>query len=296
MKIIHSWLAEFFEPGALDKFTPEEIGDALTSLGLVCESIDPLGFSVDGVVVAQVKKLRSHPEADRIQLVDVDPGEAFNNGAETIQICCGADNLVEGQKVPLATIGTVMPGGMEIAKRKMRGEESNGMLCSGDELERPNGVDGIWILDDDATIGQPLKAYLGGESDYVYDLDLEGNRPDALSHLGVARDLAPKLGVNFVEPSPNVESSPELKTDSVKIDNQIPELCSRFGVRVLSDVSLNETPSWMADRLNAAGMRPINAVVDISNYVMLALGQPTHTYDLKLVEGNTLGVRMAKSE
>ena len=247
-------------------------------------------------MVAEVKKLRSHPEADRIQLVDVDPGPEFNNGEATIQICCGATNLVVGQKVPLATLGTVMPGGMEIAKRKMRGEESNGMLCSGDELERPNDVDGIWILDDDATVGQTLQAYLGADEDYVYDLDLEGNRPDALSHVGVARELAAKLRVAFVEPAPSVDGSAELKTADVSIANQIPELCTRFGIRVLSDISLNETPSWMTDRLNAAGMRPINSIVDISNYVMLELGQPSHTYDLDLLEGNTLGIRMATKD
>lgn len=284
MHVLLSWMREF----APIEGEPAFLAEQMTDLGMVVEEVTDTGQNWDGIIVARVAGLRPHPEADRIQLVDVD------TGAENLQVCCGAFNMSVGDLVPMATIGTVMPGGMEIARRKLRGEWSNGMLCSATELELGADADGIMILDPALPIGQDLTSAIGTEPDVLFDLDIEGNRPDALSVAGVTRDLAARLGVPFTLPSPKFTES-EPSTASVgSVDIGAPELCSRFGIRVLRNVTVGESPAWMASRLVAAGMRPINSVVDISNYVMLELGQPNHTYDLGLVPGGRLGVRMAR--
>lgn len=285
MKVLLSWLREF----APFEGDPDDLGATMTDLGMVVESIETVGANWDGIVVAKVLDLRKHPEADRIQLVDVDLGDG-----EPLQICCGAFNMAVGDLVPLAKLGTTMPGGLEIARRKLRGEWSNGMICSESELELGGDQDGIMVLEPSLTIGQPLADALGHETDILFDLDIEGNRPDALSVAGVARDLAARLGLAFSILSPAVGEVDPPAADRVSIDVQAPELCPRFGFRVLDNVSIGESPPWMAARLTAAGMRPINSIVDISNYVMLELGQPNHTYDLGLIDGKTIGVRMGR--
>lgn len=298
MKIVLSWLKEFFPEGVLDNYSTSELADTLTSLGLVVESVDLFGPKLDGIVVAKIINLREHPDADNIKLADVDAGTKFNEGAETIQICCGAPNIKVGDFVPLATIGTTMPSGMTISKRKMRGQDSNGMLCSADELELPGGdSDGLYILDQSqADIGKPLSDALNVEQEVVFDLDIEGNRPDALSVAGVARDLAAKLNLEFIQRVPKVSEDTSSNISSeASINNTLPELCPRFGLRIIKDIKVQPTPDWMSRRLEAAGMRAIDPIVDISNYVMLELGQPNHTYDLGLVSGSQLGVRLAKS-
>lgn len=286
MKVLLSWMREF---APLDG-DPEELADTMTDLGMVVEDVSITGPNWDGVVVARVLDLRPHPEADRIQLVDVDRGDGV-----PLQICCGAFNMNKGDLVPLATLGTTMPGGMEIARRKMRGEWSNGMLCSSAELELAGDADGIFILDPSLTVGRDLADALGAENDVLFDLDIEGNRPDALSVAGVTRDLAARLDVPFALPSPKFAESDRLDTAAqASVDIQAPGLCPRFGLRVLHDITIGQSPAWMAARLTAAGMRPINSIVDISNYVMLELGQPNHTYDLGLVPDGRLGVRMGR--
>ncbi len=290
MNVLLSWMREF----APIEGEPAFLAEQMTDLGMVVEEVTETGQAWDGIVVAKVEGLRPHPEADRIQLVDVNAGPGADGETETLQVCCGAFNMSVGDLVPLATIGTVMPNGMEIARRKLRGEWSNGMLCSATELELGADADGIMILDPDLPIGQDLSSAIGSEQDTLFDLDIEGNRPDALSVAGVTRDLAARLGVPFTLPSPKfTEADPSTAAQgSVEIAAQ--ELCSRFGLRVLRNVTVGESPAWMASRLVAAGMRPINSIVDISNYVMLELGQPNHTYDLGLVPGGRLGVRMAR--
>ncbi len=284
MKVLLSWMREF----APIEGEPAFLAEQMTDLGMVVEEVVATGRTWDGIVVAEVLDLRPHPEADRIQLVDVDAGDG-----EALQICCGAFNMAVGDLVPLATIGTTMPGGLEIARRKLRGEWSNGMLCSSTELELGDDADGILILDAGLTVGLPLADALGATADTLFDLDIEGNRPDALSVAGVTRDLAARLGVPFTLPSPKFAESEPSTAATGSVEIAAPELCARFGLRVLRNVTVGESPAWMATRLVAAGMRPINSVVDISNYVMLELGQPNHTYDLGLVPGGELGVRMA---
>jgi phenylalanyl-tRNA synthetase beta chain len=289
MRVLLSWLREF----APIEGDPVALGEHLSDLGMAVESIEYPGAGLDGIVVARVLDLRPHPRADRIQLVDVDAGDG-----EPLQICCGAFNMAVGDLVPLATLGTEMPGGMVIERRKLRGEWSNGMLCSSRELGLGDDHAGILILDTDDAPGTELRSTLGIEADVLYDLEINPNRPDAMSVAGVARDLAARLGVPFRLPEPSVpaagQGSPS-RPASVEILD--PDICGRFYTRVLEGVQIGPSPAWIADRLVALGMRPINCVVDASNYVMLELGQPTHTYDLdRLAVGpdGTAGLRVRR--
>jgi len=283
MRVLLSWLREF----APLEGTPDEIAAQLTDLGLPVEEQFEVGAHLDGVVVAKVLDVRAHPDADKIRLVDVDAGDGV-----PLQICCGAGNMGAGDLVPLATVGTVMPGGMEIAARKMRGQESNGMLCSARELELGEDHEGLLILPPDLVPGTGLREALDLRADTVYDLDVLPNRPDALCMLGVARDLAARQGVPLLVPDvvPSVvPGGPDVPVEILDAD-----LCGQFVVRVVSGLRLGPSPRWMAQRLVAAGMRPINNVVDVSNYVMLELGQPNHTYDLAKVPGGAFRVRSAR--
>ncbi|CAM8642890.1 PheT Phenylalanyl-tRNA synthetase beta subunit [Acidimicrobiia bacterium] len=286
MKVLLTWLQEF-APFPSDD--PVALGDVMSDLGMAVESIERIGEGLDGIVTVKVLELRKHPDADKIQLVDVDLGDG-----EPLQICCGATNLTVGDVVPLATLGTTMPDGMEIARRKMRGEWSNGMLCSGRELALGEDHSGIYILDPSLALGTPIVEALGITPDVLFDLEINPNRPDAMSVAGVARDLAARLGLPFSIPSPTVEevSGDVAAMTSVQILDA--DLCGRFHLRVIEGVKVEPSPRWIADRLSALGMRPINNVVDASNYVMLELGQPNHTYDLAKVPSGELRVRWAR--
>ncbi|MCB0989767.1 MAG: phenylalanine--tRNA ligase subunit beta [Acidimicrobiales bacterium] len=283
MKVLLSWLREF----APIEGSPTQIADQMSMLGMAVESMDVFD-PMESIVVARVLDLKPHPDADRIQLVDVDPGDGG-----PLQICCGAFNMAVGDLVPLATIGTVMPNGMEIAKRKMRGEVSNGMLCSAAEIGLGSDHAGIFVLPSDMEVGRPLMAQLGLAGDVLYDLEINPNRPDAMSVAGVARDLAAQQGVPFAIPAWEVDETGERVEDIASVSIHDPDLCGRFVARVLRNVTVGVSPIWMRMRLTLCGMRPINSVVDVSNYVMLELGTPNHTYDLDKVPGGHLGVRRA---
>ena len=286
MKVLLSWLQEFAPfPGD----DPVALGDVMSDLGMAVESIERIGDGLDGIVTARVLELRKHPDADKIQLVDVDLGDG-----QALQICCGATNLAVGDVVPLATLGTTMPDGMEIARRKMRGEWSNGMLCSGRELALGADHSGIYILDPSLALGTPIVEALGITPDVLFDLEINPNRPDAMSVAGVARDLAARLGLPFAVPVPVIEEVAGDASSMTSVDIVDPELCGRFHVRVIEGIKVEPSPRWIADRLTALGMRPINNVVDASNYVMLELGQPNHTYDLAKVPSGELRVRWAR--
>jgi phenylalanyl-tRNA synthetase beta chain len=196
--------------------------------------------------------------------------------------------------VPLATLGTTMPDGMEITRRKMRGEWSNGMLCSGRELALGEDHSGIYILDPALALGSPIVEVLGITPDVLFDLEINPNRPDAMSVAGVARDLAARLGLPFAIPVPTVEEVAGDAASGASVDIVDPDLCGLFHVRVIEGINVEPSPRWIADRLTALGMRPINNVVDASNYVMLELGQPNHTYDLAKVPDGALRVRWAR--
>jgi len=285
VKVLLSWLREF----APFEGDPIALGDEMSDLGMAVESIDELGRGLDGIVVAKVLDLRPHPDADKIQLVDVDRGDG-----EALQICCGAFNMSVGDLVPLATLGTVMPGGMKIERRKLRGQWSNGMLCSGKELGLGDDHAGILVLPGGLSLGKDISDALGIETDVLYDLEINPNRPDAMSVAGVARDLAARMKVPFAQLTPSVGETSVDATTLASVDLIDADLCGRFLVRVLHDVQVGSSPTWLANRLIHLGMRPINSVVDASNYVMLELGQPNHTYDLAKVPGGALRVRWAR--
>lgn len=289
MKVTLSWLREFAPDIDGD---PVALGETLSALGLAVEDMQLTGDVVPGVVLAKVLDLRPHPDADKIQLVDVDMGDG-----NALQVCCGAFNMAVGDLIPLATIGTVMPSGMEIAQRKLRGEMSNGMCCSAIEIGMGDDAEGILILNDriveGAALGMPLADALGVQPDVLWDLEVNANRPDAMSVAGVARDLAAALGVPFGYPDYEITTTDESVSDLLTVEILDPTLCGRFVATVLRDVTIGTSPTWMANRLTTLGMRPINSIVDISNYVMLELGQPNHTFDLATIPNGHLRVRRA---
>ena len=285
MRVPLSWLRDF----APVEGAPGELAATLSDLGLVVEGMDRVGEGLDDIVVAQVLATRPHPGADRVQLADVNRGD----GAVT-QVVCGAFNFQAGDLVPFAPVGARLPGGFEIGRRKVRGQWSEGMLCSGAELALSDDHDGILVLPEGSLPGTPLTEALGVTPDVVFDVDITPNRPDALCILGIARDLAARLKVPLAVPEPPRPAvigaadgaGPPLRVDA-------PDLCPRFTATLLSGVVVGPSPGWMASRLTLAGMRPINNVVDVSNYVMLELGQPNHAYDLALLGGGGILVRRA---
>lgn len=288
MKVLLSWLREF----APFEGDPVVLGDQMSDLGMAVESIEFLGGRFSGVVVAKVLQLRPHPDADRIQLVDVDAGDG-----QPLQVVCGAKNLSVGDLVPLATIGAELPGGFRIERRKMRGEVSNGMLCSSRELGFGDDHAGIMLLGgqlDDAALGTDLRDALHLDDDVLYDLEINPNRPDAMSVAGVARDLAARLRLPFAVPEPDVDERGASAEGRIDVELLDPDLCGRFLARVIDGVAVGPSPERIARRLTLLGMRPINSVVDVSNYVMLELGQPNHAYDLARVDGSRLRVRWAR--
>jgi phenylalanyl-tRNA synthetase beta chain len=285
MKVLLSWLREF----APLEGDPVELGEQLSDLGMTVEALDRIGEGLDGIVVAEVLATRPHPNADKVQLVDVDLGDG-----EALQIGCGAFNMAAGDLVPLATIGTTMPNGMEIGRRKLRGEWSNGMLCSAREIGLGDDHGGIMILPPGLPLGAPFTEAMGIERDVLYDLEVNPNRPDAMSVAGVARDLAARRGVPFTPLTSTVDEVPAELLDRVSVEILDPDLCGRFAARVLRNITVGPSAAAIARRLTLMGMRPINSVVDASNYVMLELGQPNHPYDFGRVRGSGIRVRRAR--
>jgi phenylalanyl-tRNA synthetase beta chain len=287
VKISLNWLREFVELNE----SADELRPTLDDLGLVVEGIEYVGEGLDDVVVARIDEIKDIEGADRVRLVVVDAGDG------PLEIVCGATNFAVGNFVPLAPVGATLPGGFEIAQRTMRGVTSNGMLCSGRELGLGDDHRGLMILDDLITpeVGEGLLQALRLERDAVFDISVEGNRPDAWCVQGVARDLATRLGRTLREPSlSSPDAAPSSDTfASAVIDD--PELCGRLTVSVLRDVKVTSSPAWIVQRLESADMRAISNVVDASNFVMLELGQPTHPYDAAFVAGHQLRARRARS-
>jgi phenylalanyl-tRNA synthetase beta chain len=284
MRAVLSWLRDF-APLPED---PDVLAAAFDDLGLVVEGVERVGEGLGDVIVARVLQLRPHPDADRVQLVDVDTG-----GASPLQIVCGAFNFSVGDLVPLAPVGATLPGNFEIGAREVRGQRSNGMLCSSRELGLGDDHTGILVLpgDDGIEPGSRLVDALDLQPDIVFDLDVTPNRPDALSMAGIARDVAAKLNVPFTLPAPPPVLAGQSEASLVVRSKRH---APRFTGAVLEGVRVGPSPKWMARRLRMAGMRPINNLVDVSNYVMLELGQPNHPYDLDRLGGRGLMVRTAK--
>ena len=287
MKISLAWLREFVELNE----SPEALRAVLDDLGLVVEGMQVVGEGLEDVVVARVDEIRAIKGADRVRLVVVDAGGA------PLEIVCGATNFEVGNYVPLAPIGAVLPGGFAIQERVMRGVTSHGMLCSARELDLSTDHEGLMVLDEliEPRVGEHLTAALHITPDVVFDISVEGNRPDAWSVEGVARDLAARLGRPLRAPAVAGPNAGETSQSFAAASIEDPDLCGRLTVSVLRNVTVAPSPAWVAQRLTTAGMRPISNVVDASNFVMLELGQPTHPYDAAHVAGHTLRARRART-
>jgi phenylalanyl-tRNA synthetase beta chain len=286
VKIALSWLREFVE---LTEST-EELRMILDDLGLVVEGIEFVGEGLEDVVVVRIDEIRAIEGADRVRLVTVDTGHG------PLEIVCGAMNIDLGDHVPLAPVGAVLPGGFEIARRQMRGVTSNGMLCSARELGLGDDHGGLMVLDEliDPVVGEGLLDALAITPDVVFDITVEGNRPDAWSVEGVARDLATRLGRPLAAPPLAVTNGDETSSSYASAGIDAPDLCGRLTVSVLRRVAVRPSPAWVIARVQSAGMRAISNVVDASNLVMLELGQPTHAYDAAHVAGRTIRARRAR--
>ncbi len=274
MKFAETWLREWVDP----KLDTEALGHKLTMAGHEVNSIESQGSGLTGIVIAEVLAVAKHPHADRLSVCQVSTGKG-----KPIEVVCGASNVVAGMKSPLASPGVRLADGTKLRRSKIRGIVSNGMLCSAIELGLGDEADGIIALPDDAPTGAELSAYLK-LPDNIYDLDLTPNRGDCFSVLGIARDVAAMTGSKL--------TPPDMPQASVTIDDTHPveikdsSACPRFAGRVIRNIEPNATsPTWMTERLRRSGLRPIHPVVDVTNYVMLELGQPLHAYDLGLLNG-----------
>lgn len=273
MKFPESWLREHVTVDA-DRTT---LAATLTAIGLEVEAVEPIGATLSGVVVAQIVSCEKHPEADRLRICQVD------TGSERVQIVCGAPNARAGLKAPLATVGAVLPGNLRIRPATLRGVESFGMLCSGRELGIEIEADGLMELPDEAPVGVPLAPYLN-LPDASFELKLTPNRADCFSVRGVAYDVAAALGSQVQ--AFDVQALPSQISDRVEVRLEAPTQCPHYCGRVIQGIRRSAvTPLWMSERLRRAGLRPISLLVDITNYVMLELGQPMHAFDRHAIEG-----------
>jgi len=275
VKFAQSWLREWVEP----KISTEDLAHRLTMAGHEVESVIVEGEGLDGVVVAEVLAVSKHPDADRLNVCSVSTGTG-----EPVDVVCGAPNVFTGMKSPLAVPGVKLPNGLKLRKSKIRGVVSNGMLCSAIELGLGDESDGIVELAADAPVGTPLSDYLG-LPDAIIDLDLTPNRGDCFSVLGIARDVAALTG----QPLQGPERSAVAATidDKYPVECPVPAACPRFVGRVIKDIDLAaKSPAWMTERLRKSGIRAIHVVVDVTNYVMMELGQPLHAYDLGQLQGS----------
>ncbi len=282
MKIAESWLREWVDP----ELSTEELAHQLTMLGHEVDGVEEQGAGLDGVVVAEVLEVAKHPDADRLSVCQV------TNGDETLEIVCGAPNVVKGMKTPLGTPGVKLPNGLKLRKSKIRGVVSHGMLCSAVELGLGEESDGIMALPADAPVGEPLAAYLQ-LPDAVFDLDLTPNRGDCFSVLGIARDVSALTGATLKPPV--VEPVKATIDDELPIELLEPAGCPVFAGRVIRNIDPKaRSPLWMVERLRRVGLREIHPVVDVTNFVMMELGQPLHGYDYGLVKG-AIRPRLANS-
>ena len=283
MLFTEEWLRQYVNPA----LSTEELAETLTMSGLEVEEVTRLAPDFTGVVVAEVVSCRDHENSDHLHVCEVNAGTG-----ELLQIVCGAPNVRAGIKVPCALIGAELPGGFQIKKSKLRGELSFGMLCSARELGTSEDHNGLWILPDDAPVGMNIREYTHLD-DARIEIKLTPNRGDALSLIGVARDLHAATGADLKLP----EMTPVAPTCECKLPVKVeaPDLCGRFAGRVIRGLNAKaKTPDWMVRRLEAAGLRHISALVDISNYAMLELGRPSHFFDLKKLESDHLTVRWAR--
>ncbi|USG64275.1 phenylalanine--tRNA ligase subunit beta [Brevibacillus ruminantium] len=289
MKVSYQWLSEYVD---LHDITPHELAEKLTRSGIEVDAVESRNAGVSKVVVGYVKEKSKHPDADRLNVCIVDAGQG-----EDLQIVCGAANVDRGQKVPVALVGAKLPGDLQIKRSKLRGVESQGMICSAkelglnDKLLAKDQQEGIMVLPEDAEVGMDAVSYLGMD-DHVLELGLTPNRSDCLSMLGVAYEVAAILGRDVIFPEiAIVENGGQ---NPVQVEIEAKDECYRYEGRHFTDAKITSSPQWMKNRLMAAGVRPINNVVDVTNYVMLEYGQPLHAFDANMVKDRSIVVRLAE--
>ena len=309
MTISYSWLKDYLECD----LSAQQIAEALTSIGLEVDGVETteqIPGGLKGVIVAKVVECWNHPDSDHLHVTKVDMGDCPEKEACSslldengyIQIVCGAPNCEAGKKVLLASIGTVLPGDFKIKKGKIRGIESYGMLCAEDELGLGCGHEGIMILPDDAVPGTPAKDFLQLKDETVIEIGLTANRVDGASHIGVARDLYAYLKLNNIPCRLNIpEVDSQLvfgpdDTQAIDIEVLATEGAPRYSGYTISGVTVGPSPEWLASRLQSIGLRPINNVVDITNFVLMEVGQPLHAFDAAKIEGSKVVVRWAAQD
>jgi phenylalanyl-tRNA synthetase beta chain len=307
MRISRSWLDQYVATDLAD----EALAETLTMGGLEVDGIERTGPSLEGVVVGRVERVRPHPDADRLVLCDVTLGESGNGTPdEPAQIACGAPNVAEGQHVPVASVGTelMLPDGENGGERRpvtieaveLRGERSEGMICSAHELGVGEDASGILVLEDDARIGQPLAEYLADRgaapNDTVFNIDLTPNRPDAASHLGVARDLAALTDAPLERPAVELPQEGGETAEAVSVEIEDAEACPRYAALLVRGIENGDAPAWLKQRLTAIGLQPRNAVVDATNFVLHECGQPLHAFDFEHIRGDRIIARTASEE
>ncbi len=283
MKASYNWLKEFVD----FPHSPEELAELMTNIGLNVEGIDEVGGAWTDVYVGRVLTCEPVPETDHLSFCRVDAGTG-----ETLEIVCGAPNVAAGQLVPVAVVGADLPGGFKIKERTLRNVTSHGMICSEGELGISDEHAGIMVLPEDCRIGAPLTDYIGGR-DWIYDLEITINRPDCLSHLGIAREIHAATGIELKMPAMEFDEVGESASDRISIEILAPEKCPRYSARIVNGVRIAPSPLWVRDRLRKLGVRPISNVVDVTNYVLLELGHPLHAFDWRLVTDGRIIVRTA---
>ncbi len=282
MKFSEQWLREWVNPAV----SREALVEQITMAGLEVDDVQPVAPEFSGVVVAEVKTVRPHPDADRLRVCEVHDGQGI------WQVVCGAPNVRPGMKAPLAMVGAVLPGDLLIRSSTLRGVESSGMLCSARELGLADQSEGLLELPDDAPAGQSIRDYLHLD-DWVIDVDLTPNRSDCLSLLGIAREVAVLNNLHLR--APHARDVPFSINQEFSVRVETPQACPRYVGRVIRNIDLSRaTPLWMAEKLRRSGLRTIDPVVDVTNYVMLELGQPMHAFDLRQLKG-AIHVRMARA-
>ena len=284
MLISLNWLKQYID---LDGIEINEMENSLTMIGQEVEKIEIAGSNLENVVTAKIIEKEMHPDSDHLTVCKVD------NGKEILQIVCGASNHKAGDKVVLAQIGARLSEDFVIKKGKIRGKESCGMLCSEVELGIGSDKDGIIILPEDAPIGVPFKDYLG-INDTVFELEITPNRPDCLSHIGIARELSAYYGKELKYPETEIKSEISEKTsDNVNVSIEDSNLSRRYVTRILKNVTVKESPKWLKERIEAVGLRSINNIVDVSNFILMEMNHPNHVFDLDKIEGNEIKVKSA---
>ncbi len=292
MKISSNWLYDYIDTD----LSPEELADILTHTGLEVEEVTETGFDFDGIVVGKVISAEKHPNADKLTLCKVDVGDT------TLPIVCGAPNVAAGQTVAVATVNSELPiildngKRLKIKKSKIRGEVSEGMICAEDELGLGENHDGIMVLDNELSAGLPLSEVFGSDLDHVIEIGLTPNRPDASCHIGCARDIAAVTGDELLLPEATFSPEKSDLGDRIKVSIKDTDKCHRYVGLMVVDVTVQESPDWLKKRLSAIGLRPINNIVDVTNYVLHEMGQPLHSFDYDLLNSKHIIVQSFDKE